>query len=135
MRCPPRFTTLGLALFLSAGAFSTIVSASEHDESSPSAEASMDSGGALSDAELETKYGIRAGAVKRDEPESEDERGGERQTQSDAGQASEQDNDQEAEQGSTEGQEGDSGDAVTEDTESEEVDEGSDQTEMEQRED
>ncbi len=67
MRCPPWFTTLGLALLLSAGAFTTIVSASEHDESSPTAETSTGSGSALSDAELQTKYGITPGALIREE--------------------------------------------------------------------
>ncbi|HSP58201.1 MAG TPA: hypothetical protein VLO12_07870 [Halomonas sp.] len=136
MRFHPSLTTLCLAIALMAGGMGTHAMASNHDESS--SDESQDSAQALDDDALQEKYGITPGALKRDEPASEDENGDEDQAASDDGQASEQDGAQdgaqETEQDSADEQEGDAGDVVTDDTEVEEVDEGVDETEKEERE-
>lgn len=131
MRFHPSLTTLCLAVALMAGGLGTHAMASDHDESSSdeSQDSAQQGSQALDDAALQEKYGITPGALKRDEPASED--GNEGQVSSDVRQASEQDSAQEAERDGMEEQEGDAGDAVTDDTEAEEDDEGIDQTEKE----
>ncbi|MBS9405044.1 hypothetical protein KG088_15575 [Halomonas sp. TRM85114] len=136
MRFHPSLTTLCIAVALTAGGLGTHAMASEHDESSSdeSQDSAQEGSQALDDDALQEKYGITPGALKRDEPASEDESGGggqasEQDTAQEAEQDTAQEAEQDAEQDPTEEQEGDSGDVVTDVTEVESGDEGVDETE------